>query len=87
MISDKKQVVWISGTSCTSDAGGHYFSPGLSDPWTNVGYTYNANGNTAGSKLDILTGYSQEEILGRAFIVHDYTGARIACAIIAAGKE
>lgn len=71
------------GTNCAVDAGGHYFSIlNTSDPWKTVTYT-----TGRGSQSQVLTGLSGSDILGRTLIVHDSTGARIACGIIAQGHN
>mmetsp|Transcript_35472 Transcript_35472/g.84844 ORF Transcript_35472/g.84844 Transcript_35472/m.84844 type:complete len:313 (+) Transcript_35472:2-940(+) len=83
-----------SGTSCTSDAGGHLYNPvgGLeTDPW-GVGY-YTAVSRTNGGFYEYTakswftvpnTGLSAADIMGKTVIVHGKDGGRIACGILAA---
>jgi len=76
------------GTDCASNALGHYWARGSfpDDPWASVSYRaesglfgrYTATGVSPG----VITGLYQSQIAGHAFIVHDVTGARIACAIL-----
>merc|ERR1740138_1421481 len=51
------------------------------DPWKTVSYTSNSDGTTSGART-VVTGLTSGQVVSRAFIVHDYTGARIACAIL-----
>ena len=70
------------GSSCASDAGGHYYTGIVtSDPWTNVGYTSTAGGAAQGTAI-VTTGGIGSDVEGRAFVVHNHAGARIGCAII-----
>ena len=75
-----------AGTTCTESALGHYYTGTVtSDPWTTVSYTALADGTAArAQKYTVTTGATSSEVMGRAFIVHDYKGARIACAILGA---
>ena len=57
------------------DAGGHYWNDDTEpDPWTDVVYT-DATAFTLNVGL-------QTDALGRALVVHDRTGARIACTLL-----
>merc|ERR1712085_170741 len=69
-----------SGKTCEEhdQVGGHYFS-GTSDPWLPVTYTATDYGAWDNAKIGI--GLDQD-IGGRAVVVHDSTGARIACAVL-----
>ena len=76
-----------SGTTCAGDAGGHYYDEGTftDDPW--VGIRYGGWGSTSGSHsgtTSVDTGLISSDLEGRALIVHDYDGKRIACALLAA---
>jgi len=74
-----------SGSSCESGtaAGGHYCPGMAADPWTNVSYTSSSCGYAT---IDIsLAGFSlngSNAVSGRAFVVHDSSGARVACGLI-----
>ena len=77
-----------SGTTCTADALGHYYVSGAvtSDPWTNVAYTSDSSGGSAGS-VAVTTGGSSADVAGRAMIVHAFDGSRIGCAILGAATQ
>merc|ERR1712190_244051 len=71
-----------TGTSCTNNALGHYFTDTVTnDPWTAISYTSLPNGTTSGTAA-VMTGALASNIEGRAFIVHGFDGGRIACAIL-----
>lgn len=73
-----------SGTSCTnsSSQGGHYYSPAdQTDPWKQTYYI--ANDTVASGTVYVTYGAMSGETLGRVMIVHDYTGARVTCSVIA----
>ena len=73
-----------TGISCSSDAGGHYFTGAVVvDPWATVGYTSTPTGTASGS-LSVETGAMQQSLIGKAVIVHSFNGSRIACAILTA---
>jgi len=74
-----------SGTSCAENALGHFYAVD-DDPWTSVAYTSNDSGTAHGETM-VDTGYSSVQTTGRAMIVHDYSGARIACAILGNGND
>merc|ERR1719210_461873 len=65
------------GTSCElhSLVGGHYYG-GQSDPWAAGFYGDGSETKTLDWGLD------GSAALGRVFIVHDYAGGRVACAVI-----
>ena len=78
-----------SGYDC-ADAdtiGGHLYA-GESDPWSHV--TYDVHGGPAsyatGATM-VPVGMSAEDLIGRAFVVHDFDGARIACGYVAPPAE
>jgi len=69
------------GKTCddASAVGGHYYATD-SDPWGTLGYKTNIFGTASGSvKAAIGQG---EDIAGRAVVVHDSTGGRVACALL-----
>jgi len=71
-----------AGTSCDEDALGHYYAGIVeSDPWTSVSCTSTANGGCEAS-FDVTTGAYCTDIVGKTMIIHDYSGGRIACAIL-----
>merc|ERR1712176_328679 len=70
-----------AGESCSEDALGHLFSTD-SDPWIPVTYT-DAESNADGPVFQhdgIDTGANYDEMKNKVVVVHDSTGARIACA-------
>ena len=69
-------------STCTDDAGGHYYNT-ATDPWATVNYTSTSDGTTTGT-TSALTELETGELNGKAFIVHNYAGGRIACAILGA---
>jgi hypothetical protein len=75
-----------AGMSCESDGMAHYYSPvAVSDPWVSVTYTAMADGSAAGTIVGVATGYPASELIGHAVVIHDRTGARVACALLAEG--
>lgn len=77
-----------SGFTCddASLVGGHYFVPPASDPWSDAlpGYVayYSTKDGSAEGVFEVDTGATSQDILGRAFVVHDATGARVACGLM-----
>eukprot|EP00403_Amphidinium_massartii_P023973 CAMPEP_0178402328 /NCGR_PEP_ID=MMETSP0689_2-20121128/16781_1 /TAXON_ID=160604 /ORGANISM="Amphidinium massartii, Strain CS-259" /LENGTH=601 /DNA_ID=CAMNT_0020023217 /DNA_START=223 /DNA_END=2028 /DNA_ORIENTATION=+ len=75
-----------SGMTCedASAIGGHYWNASYAsdDPWADVVYSTAGESisTTMAAGVHVATGASNADILGRAFVVHDATGARIACA-------
>jgi len=69
-----------AGTTC-AEAGGHFYA-GTEDPWATV--VYNASGEAIGEGMNLVvkTGKTQVDNKGRAFVVHDVDGIRVACAIL-----
>ena len=51
------------------------------DPWTDITYTYKYGQSTTGV-YSVQTGGAAADILGRAIIIHDYMGYRVACALL-----
>ena len=79
----------LAGDDC-ADAGtigGHLYG-GESDPWSHV--TYDVHGGPAsyatGATM-VPVGMSAEDLIGRAFVVHDFDGARIACGYVSPPAE
>lgn len=74
------------GTDCNdaSTIGGHYWdsSDYTTDPWATVMYNSSNDSSSADSWVAVATGLDAGEVLGRAMVIHDATGARIACGII-----
>jgi hypothetical protein len=68
-----------SGTSCDEavDVGGHYFGDLNEDPWTYGAYYTEATGSTF-----VYYKESAEDTIGRAFVLHDRSGTRIACQLV-----
>jgi len=71
-----------AGTTCEA-AAGHHYDPNLpDDPWKKIRYTADNAGKGAGSTVGVVTNLSPTDIHGRALVVHDSTGGRIACTLI-----
>jgi hypothetical protein len=80
------------GMSCYANAGGHYWNKSTyeEDPWTPVIYktwrspfgSFTYDGNEL-----VVTGLENSDVNGHTMIVHDVTGARVACGIIAPKQE
>jgi hypothetical protein len=72
------------GMTCddADSVGGHYYDGDSisADPWSPVTYQASADGTSKG-KTSASIGDGQN-INGRAIVVHDKTGARVACALI-----
>jgi len=74
-----------SGSTCddSSAVGGHYYHEDMAaDPWSPVVYTPDALGDSTSSGYTIAIGHSLSDVRGRAIVVHDHTGGRVACGII-----
>jgi len=76
-----------AGTTCEDAAavGGHYFDATsiTADPWSPITYIASRYGSAVGY-VKVAIGKGQD-ISGRAMVVHDSTGARVACALLPAG--
>jgi len=72
-----------AGLSC-DDAGDHYYNSNsvTEDPWKPVRYTVDGNGSASGQNVHVVTGWSLADVDGRTMVVHDITGARVACALL-----
>merc|ERR1712242_41282 len=72
-----------AGTSCDTAAGHHYDSNLPHDPWQKIRDIAEDNaGKGEGSTIGVITNLSPVDIYGRALVVHDSTGGRIACTLI-----
>jgi len=70
-----------AGMTC-AEAGGHFYNA-TEDPWATVIYTASSG---EGKNVVVKTGKTQMDNKGRAFVVHDVDGVRIACAILEEDK-
>ena len=68
-----------SGMTCTDDAGGHWYDDETitEDPWASI-----TNFVGSGTTNSVDTGLAASDLVGRALIIHDYSGGRIACALL-----
>ena len=72
--------------TCRDAAGGHFYrQDGRADPWSTVAYKATAGGRANGTHA-VETGEDAASILGRPFVVHDFDGARVACALLTAAE-
>ena len=70
------------GRSCSGDALGHFYNH-AADPWMNVSpEPFNSSEITLVGSSIINTGFSAHQADGHTLIVHDYSGARVACALV-----
>lgn len=72
-----------AGTDC-ANAGGHLWNEALlgpQDPWQPVRYV-TAAGAAEGADVQVITGLTMADVVGHTFVVHDVTGARVACGVI-----
>ncbi len=53
-----------------------------SDPWTNASYLSLPLYDYAGGELVVDYGFSFNQTNGKVLVIHDYTGARVICAVI-----
>lgn len=72
------------GKTCSTaaDIGGHYWTTGGTDPWLTVMYN-STNMPSLETDLAVVTGASGEDVSGRAMVIHDFEGGRVACGLIA----
>jgi len=73
------------GDDCTdsSTQGGHYKeSPTASDPWSNI--RYESTSSTGGADFSFSVTTLAKDIAGKAFIVHNNAGDRVACGLLMA---
>ena len=76
-----------SGTTCTDDAGDHFYNQEIfaDDPWASIRYGGKGTvSGTADDPVSVDTGLQLSELAGHAFIVHGWYGERVACALLAA---
>ncbi|CAE7246811.1 unnamed protein product, partial [Symbiodinium sp. CCMP2456] len=67
--------------SCGESAGAHYWDGDGEDPWLSVKYDSSTDpANVLFVEVD--TGLGRSDLLGRTVVIHDKTGARIACGVI-----
>jgi len=72
------------GKSCevADGVGGHHWSRALaSDPWAPFVYVAAADGSSQQTAA-VVTGLPNKDIMGRVMVVHDLSGARVACGLI-----
>ena len=71
-----------SGTACDDAAtqGGHYFTPGGSDPWATIGY--DKTSSTGAATFSFAVRGSLTSILNKPFVVHNNAGGRVACGLL-----
>ena len=75
-----------TGVSCAvaDDVGGHFFDGMDTDPWTTT-YTSDSSGASS-TVVTMETGFSVGSdalrVAGRTVVVHDSSGARVACGVI-----
>ena len=74
------------GMTCSTanDIGGHYWNSTYYavDPWLTVMYNTSSGHPATQTDLVVMTGTTGEDVYGRAMVIHDFTGERIACGII-----
>eukprot|EP00927_Polykrikos_kofoidii_P071513 TRINITY_DN67777_c0_g1_i1.p1 TRINITY_DN67777_c0_g1~~TRINITY_DN67777_c0_g1_i1.p1 ORF type:complete len:389 (+),score=31.57 TRINITY_DN67777_c0_g1_i1:46-1167(+) len=70
------------GVDCAS-AGGHFWNKLLhpADPWKTVRYTAEGT-RSSGTTPSVHTGLSEADLAGRTVVIHDASGARVACAVL-----
>lgn len=78
-----------AGTSCATHAevGGHHWDKNTVpvDPWLPIRYVaHDGLDRGSGYTVALKTGLAVDALYGRALVVHDSTGARIACTLIEA---
>eukprot|EP01062_Namystynia_karyoxenos_P010482 TRINITY_DN1370_c1_g1_i1.p1 TRINITY_DN1370_c1_g1~~TRINITY_DN1370_c1_g1_i1.p1 ORF type:complete len:1189 (+),score=294.34 TRINITY_DN1370_c1_g1_i1:77-3568(+) len=76
------------GTDCADGGtiGGHYYDSDAfsTDPWSVVRYVANSSGGASGEQT-LRFGRRLDQAAGRVIVVHDATGARVACGKLNAG--
>lgn len=75
------------GVTCASaaDVGGHHYDDSISDdPWLPMRYVADSSGTFSGTTVAIKTGIPIGDLYGRALVVHDSSGGRVACTLIQA---
>jgi hypothetical protein len=71
-----------SGTACTDSQaqGGHFYTAGPPDPWEEVRYSSTDANGSASFSFSVNIG--TKSIDGKAFVLHDNAGNRVACGIL-----
>ena len=69
------------GKGCASaqEQGGHYFK-GSTDPWAAIRYQKSSAAGNA--NFDFIVNDAGTDIEGRAFVVHNNAGGRVACGVL-----
>lgn len=72
-----------AGTSCSAAQGNPYYAGTVTtDPWGSIKYDATGSGS-----FSVNTGGSEADVVGKTFIVYDYDGAAVACAVLGAKEE
>jgi len=79
-----------SGTTC-EDVGGHYWDDNgsIDDPWSTSGdakYSAVNGGQSSSGVFTVKSGYSAQENLGHAVVVHDSNNKPYGCGVLYVGK-
>eukprot|EP00941_MAST-03F_sp_MAST-3F-sp1_P005009 g5009.t1 len=71
-----------SGSSCETneDVGGHFWTEGVTDPWTDIKWTSSKEGKSSGSVR--LLGLTVSSLANRTVVVHNAAKVRVACGIL-----
>mmetsp|Transcript_114805 Transcript_114805/g.214904 ORF Transcript_114805/g.214904 Transcript_114805/m.214904 type:complete len:281 (-) Transcript_114805:127-969(-) len=74
------------GMLCSNEklVGGHFYLKAAApagDPWAHFTYTATGTGRSEGAS-SVFIGLSLADVMARSVVVHDHTGARIACGLI-----
>lgn len=74
------------GSTCddSSNVGGHFYDREQleADPWPPVVYTPDAIGDSLSAGRTVAIRKSLSDVFGRAVVVHDHAGGRVACGVI-----
>lgn len=76
------------GTTCddATKVGGHYWDADLGeDTWMHTTWESDSKGHSEGT-FEVKTGYNYEQNISHAVVIHNETGARIACGILKVEK-
>jgi len=74
-----------AGTTCDTadDVGGHYWTPDTdTDVWNEVTWASDEVGESTSSSIILANGYTYEDNVGHAVVVHDAAGNRVGCGIL-----
>jgi len=69
----------IHAGACSAAGGHHFHSSVGADPWAKIQYVKSAGDVSTGTTIRVDTGLAEEYVKGRGLVVHDATGARVAC--------